>query len=196
MKLRRAFGLTGLAALLVGVSSFADEAVSEADLAKLSDPSGVVVSSNVDPKEMVGEAEALVAKLEGTRTTARRQLEAARQQRDVVKTLCLNDKLNQIDVAIRSARERRQALGFAVSRNDSQLATHEFTILMVLKQRGEQLASEANQCVGEEAGAAGGEAVVSSTVDPNVSRHENPTVTNSPIIGAVVVPAVTPSPTN
>ena len=42
--------------------------------------------------------------------SVRRMLEQARAQRDVVKTLCLNDKLNQIDVAIAlRARSSRRA---------------------------------------------------------------------------------------
>ena len=36
-------------------------------------------------------------------------------------------------------------------RKDSDLASHEFTILTVLRQRVEQLGCEANQCIGEEA---------------------------------------------
>ena len=38
----------------------------------------------------------------------------------------------------------------AVLRNDVELANHEFTILTVLRQRVEQLTSEANQCIGEQ----------------------------------------------
>jgi hypothetical protein len=97
----------------------------------------------------------------------RRQLETARAQRDVVKTLCLNDKLNQLDVAVRSARERREALQAAVQRSDADLASHEFTILSVLRQRSDQLTAEANQCIGQEAGFIG-DSAVSATVDPGL----------------------------
>src|SRR6185503_7449368 len=65
---------------------------------------------NLSPAEQLQQSDGFLARMEGSRATVRRQLEQARAQRDVVKTLCLNDKLNQIDVAIRSARERRQAL--------------------------------------------------------------------------------------
>ena len=92
----------------------------------------------------------------------RRQLEAARAARDVVKTLCLNDKLSQIDVATRSAKDRRQSLQLAIGRNDSELGNHEFTILTVLRQRTEQLTAEANQCIGEEA-----------TLDRRIEDHDD-----------------------
>src|SRR5262245_22557923 len=71
---------------------------------------GVTRQVNLSPAEELTQADAFLAKMDGSRTVVRRQLETARAQRDVVKTLCLNDKLNQIDVAIRSARERRQSL--------------------------------------------------------------------------------------
>jgi hypothetical protein len=100
-----------------------------------------------------------------------RQLESARSQRDVVKTLCLNDKLNQVDVAIRSARERRGDLEAAANRKDADLSNHEFTILTVLRQRTEQLSAEANQCIGQEAGFVG-ESAVTSTIDPNLPQDD------------------------
>lgn len=85
----------------------------------------------------------------------------------MVKTLCLNDKLNQLDVAIRSARERKQALDAAASRNDADLSSHEFTIISVLRQRGDQLTAEANQCIGQEAGFVG-ESAVTAQIDPGL----------------------------
>src|SRR5689334_10439619 len=116
---------------------------------------------NLSPAEELAQTDAGLARMDGSRAVVRRQLETARAQRDVVKTLCLNDKLNQIDVAIRSARERRQALESAAQRNDADLANHEFTILTVLRQRTDQLTAEAKQCIGQEAGFVGESAVTS-----------------------------------
>jgi hypothetical protein len=100
-------------------------------------------------------------------------LEEARKARDVVKTLCLNDKLSQIDVAIRSARDRRGQLQAAVGRNDTELSSHEFTILTVLRQRVEQLVAEANQCIGEEA-AFVGDTRTRVFVDPGIAPNDTP----------------------
>ncbi len=107
--------------------------------------------------------------MDASRTSVRRQLETARAQRDVVKTLCLNDKLNQLDVAIRSSRERRDALAAAAQRSDGDLSNHEFTILRVLRERTDQLTAEANQCIGQEAGFVG-DSAVTSTVDPDIPQ--------------------------
>jgi len=132
---------------------------------------GVSRQVTLTPAEELAQADGFLSRMDGARTTVRRQLETARAQRDVVKTLCLNDKLNQIDVAIRSARERRQSLEAAANRKDADLSNHEFTILSVLKQRGDQLTAEANQCIGQEAGFIG-ESAVTSSIDPNLPKDD------------------------
>jgi Spy/CpxP family protein refolding chaperone len=129
---------------------------------------------NLSPQEQLNDAQNQLGRMEGASTAVRKQLEQARAQRDVVKTLCLNDKLNQIDVAIRSAKERRDALKSAVSRNDAELAGHEYTILSVLRQRAEQLAAEANQCIGEEAVLLG-QSSVTTTIDPTIPPDQDET---------------------
>lgn len=118
----------------------------------------------LSPPEMVAQSDSDLARMEQGRSGVSKQLAKARQDRDVVKTLCLNDKLNQIDVAIRSAQERKGALDLAAKRGDADLSNHEFTILSVLRGRSDQLVAEANQCIGEEA-AFGGDAAVNMTVD-------------------------------
>ncbi|MFO0762300.1 MAG: hypothetical protein U0359_38025 [Byssovorax sp.] len=171
MRRQKVLGFTALSAfvLLLGGMAFAQGqgAPPVPDLAGGQQSRQVSLS----PKEEAEQASAFIGRMEGARTVVQRQLETARAQRDVVKTLCLNDKLNQIDVAIRSARERKQGLDAAVTRNDSDLASHEFTILSVLRQRTDQLTAEANQCIGQEAGFIG-EAAVTSTIDPNLPKED------------------------
>jgi hypothetical protein len=128
---------------------------------------GLTRQVNLTPAEELAQSEGFLTRMDSSRTAVRRQLETARAQRDVVKTLCLNDKLNQLDVAVRSARERRQSLEAAAQRSDADLANHEFQILSVLRQRSDQLTAEANQCIGQEAGFVG-DSAVTSTVDPNI----------------------------
>ncbi|AKV01734.1 hypothetical protein AKJ09_08397 [Labilithrix luteola] len=111
----------------------------------------------------------------------RKMLEEARKQRDVVKTLCLNDKLSQIDVAIRSGKDRRGQLEAAVKRNDTELSNHEFTILTVLRQRSEQIVAEANQCIGEES-AFVGDTNVKTSVDPTIPQDEAPYPSTDPTL--------------
>jgi hypothetical protein len=117
------------------------------------------------PAAELAQAEATVTFVDQAAKTVSNRLQAARQQKDVVKMLCLNDKLSQIDVAARTVSERKAQLASAAGRNDGELANHEFTILTVIKQRVEQLMTEANQCVGEEASYTG--ASTTFSVDPN-----------------------------
>ena len=60
----------------------------------------------LSPQEELAQADQAIARMDQASNAVRHQLEAARQARDVVKTLCLNDKLSQIDVAARSGRSR------------------------------------------------------------------------------------------
>jgi hypothetical protein len=104
----------------------------------------------LSPQEEQAQADAILSRMTQAAATVRRQLDTARQARDVVKSLCLSDKLSQIDVAARSAKDRQAALQAAAQRNDVELSNHEFTMLTVLRQRTEQLTAEANQCIGED----------------------------------------------
>jgi hypothetical protein len=136
---------------------------------------------NLTPKEQLTQADVFIARMSVTGTNVRHLLEQGRASRDVVKTLCLNDKLNQIDVAGRSAHDRRVSLDQAVQRSDADLANHEFTILTVLRQRVEQLAAEANQCIGEEA-VLFGETKIVTTIDPTLPHEDPSSYPDNPII--------------
>jgi hypothetical protein len=162
------FATVALVSLVVGHGI----AAAQAQTAPPPDASaGLARQVTLSPAEQLAQSETFLARMEGARSSVRRQLETARTQRDVVKTLCLNDKLTQLDVAIRSARERRQGLELAVKRRDTDLSNHEFTILTVLRQRSEQLTAEANQCIGQEAGFIG-DSAVTATIDPNLPKED------------------------
>ncbi|MDI1449612.1 hypothetical protein [Polyangium sp. 6x1] len=142
------------------------------------------------PAQQLQETDTYLARMESARSVVRRLLEEARAQRDVVKTLCLNDKLNQIDVTLRSARERRQSLDLAVKRDDADLSSHEFTILGVLRQRVEQLTAEANQCIGKDADILGETSTVTQ-IDPGIpddpAFHPPPILIDEPPPSASVI---------
>ncbi len=135
--------------------------------------------TQLTPQEQLTESERHLVRMEQGAKAIRKMLEEARRLRDVVKTLCLSDKLSQIDVALRSARDRRQQLSDAVKRNDSELANHQFTILTVLRQRAEQIVAEANQCIGEEA-AFLGDTRVRTMIDPGIPPDPTPYPDNGP----------------
>jgi hypothetical protein len=139
---------------------------------------------NLTPEQQLAEVEGHITFIGQSSQVVGRRLQLARQQRDVVKMLCLNDKLSQIDVAGRSADERKTAHANAVGRHDSELANHEYTILTVLRQRVEQLMTEANQCIGEEAAYTGATTTL-TTVDSNLPPTDE---TPYPPIAPVNIP--------
>jgi hypothetical protein len=123
--------------------------------------------AQLTPAQEVAQSELTVVQMKSSSGTTQRMLAQARLARDVVKTLCLNDKLSQIDVAAKTAAERLQALKAAAARNDLEGSSHQFIILTVLKQRNDQLVAEANQCIGQENAFLGATNIV-TTVDPTL----------------------------
>jgi hypothetical protein len=136
---------------------------------------GLERQPRLSPADALAHSDQDLSRMEQASSVVRRQLEQAREARDVVKTLCLNDKLSQIDVAIRSARDRKTSLQSAVSgaHPDADLANHEASILVVLRQRVEQTTAEANQCIGEELSFVGKTEIV-TTVDPSIPQNDVP----------------------
>lgn len=166
-----AFGVLALAAGPAGAQQTTPAATPAAPSPGPDGQVGFQQKTSLTPEEQVAESNKHLSRMEGAAAGVRKQLEEARRQRDVVRTLCLNDKLSQIDVAIRSARDRKGQLEGAVKRKDTELASHEFTILTVLRQRTEQLVVEANQCIGQES-AFIGDTKTTTIIDPNIAPEE------------------------
>ena len=121
-------------------------------------------------------------------------LEQARAQRDVVKVLCLNDKLNQIDVAVRSAADHVSSLELAAGRKDLDRSRPRLRLVQVLRDRVKGLVIEANQCIGEETGFVG-ESTVKVEIDPTIPEDPSQ-YPDVPIETVVVTPPPTASPTS
>jgi hypothetical protein len=136
---------------------------------------------NIPPAEQATRADEYLGRMEQVRSTVRRQLQDAREKKDLVKQICLNDKLSQVDTAIKTANDRHDDLAAAVKLNDSGQSTYEFTIITTLKQRTDQLQVEANQCLGEEVGRADDKASVKTTVTglPSEDPSEYPSFTTA-----------------
>lgn len=132
--------------------------------ASASGKSGGASDGAEEPLKMAALA---VSSIEESSDGISQQLQAARRDRDVVRVLCLGDKLSQVDVALRSAQSRKAALIVALERNDVDRAQHESLVLGVLAARVGVLLGESTQCVGEETGFIG-EAEVTLSIDPKL----------------------------
>jgi hypothetical protein len=132
---------------------------------------GLQQKVSLSPAEQASEAGEIVVRMDSSRGVVRRMLEESRAKRDVVKQLCLDDKLSQIDIALRNARDRKTEIETAAKTNDADLASHAFTVLSVFRQRSEQLVAEANLCIGKDAEilGAGDGGSVKPIIDPNIA---------------------------
>ena len=183
MTIRGRWLMASVAGLMfVGSASF-ETAIASAQTAPATG-TDVKAGTVVSPTDQSTLSDQYVAKMQTSSTRVRHLLDEARRQKDVVKTTCLSDKLAQIEVATRSARERQTALKAAIARGDTDIRNHEFAVLSVLRQRAEQLDAEANQCVGEELGFPG-ETKITYAIDPNIASVD-PTV--APGDGVIYVP--------
>lgn len=197
-KIRRSLKWVGLAALAALPLAAPDVALAQSAGTAAAPGASAQVGFEKRPQlstqDELAQADLILSRIDGAAAGVRSQLDTARQGRDVVKSLCLSDKLSQVDVAGRSARERQAALASAVQRNDVELANHEFAILAVLRQRTEQLMAEANQCIGEEV-AFVGQTVVQMT-EANVPSVEDTTSFPPllPPVGVVTTPPTVVSP--
>jgi len=182
----------GLAAV-IGVVGILGGAYAQEGSSTAAQPPAGGDAGQMTPAQMAAAAKALLPTMDKSALVIRRELTMAREQKDIVKSLCLNDKLNQVDLAIRTASDRVGGLDAAAAANDAERARHQYTVVLVLNERVNTLVSEANQCIGEETGFVGESAVTVEVVGvPNVDPSEQP---NAPITSqppVVSVPGPTP----
>lgn len=120
---------------------------------------------NLSPKQMLDRAQAAIPEMDQQRGGVAQQLADAKLKKDVVKALCLDDKVKQMKLATETAKDRVVDLTSAVTQNDPDRSKHEFTVIQVLRERVQTLVAEAQQCIGEETGFVGN-SNVTVDVDP------------------------------
>lgn len=140
------------------------------------------------PAEILTEAKSALDRMEASADNIGRMLRQAREDKDVVKTLCLDDKLNQMNVATRSAADRVSSIEGAAKAGNGERVRHDDAVLTALKVRTNELTAEANQCIGEESGTLGSSSL-EVVVDPSTPRSDTaspppPVVISSPPVAA------------
>lgn len=138
------------------------------------------------PAELRTQGLQAVAAIEASSKAVRAMATAAKDKRDVVKVLCLEDKTTQVKAALGTAEERGEALQVALDSSGLERARHEYVMLMTLQDRVTTLMNEANQCIGEETGFSG-DAELSVEIDPNLPQVQ------ADVVGFVAIVAIPPS---
>jgi hypothetical protein len=101
-----------------------------------------------DPDKLQRTAQAL-GLMRGVLTEVQAKLTEARGTKDVVKLNCVNEKLTQIKGLVRISEQADVALQEAVARRDSTSSEHEYTKVMIARQKVSQLSAETEECVGQ-----------------------------------------------
>jgi hypothetical protein len=127
--------------------------------------------------DQLREATAIIETMNAQRRQVSDLLDRARQERDIIKVYCLDDKLTQIDVTLRSAREHQELLQTAVSINNDGMRHHEFQLMTIFRQRSSGLEAEARQCLGEDTGTFDRDSRNILLVDPNIAEQDTTTLT-------------------
>lgn len=127
--------------------------------------------------DQLREAGHVIDSVTGTRRQVSDLLDRARQERDIIKVNCLNDKLTQIDVTLRSAREHQDLLQTAVTINNDGQRNHEFQLMTIFRSRAQSLEGEARACIGEDTGTFDRDTRLTLIVDPNIADQDTTTLT-------------------
>lgn len=146
---------------------------------------------NLTPQQMLDKVRNMVPEMDKLRAGVAEQLADARKKKDVVKALCLDDKVKQMKLATDTAKDRVVDLTSAVSQNDPDRSKHEFTVIQVLRERVQTLVTEAQQCIGEETGFIG-ESDVTVDIDPAIPDTDPSEFPDDPLVSD---PPVLSSPT-
>jgi hypothetical protein len=146
---------------------------------------------SLTPKQMLDKVRGFIPEMDKLRAVVAQQLAEAKKRKDVVKALCLDDKVKQMKLATDTAKDRVVDLTSAVSQSDPDRSKHEFTVIQVLRERVQTLLTEAQQCIGEETGFVGNTDVVVD-IDPAVPDADPSDFPDDPLVSE---PPVLSSPT-
>jgi len=139
---------------------------------------------SLTPKQMLDSARVMVPDMDRLRGVVTEQLTDAKAKKDVVKALCLDDKVKQMKLATDTAKDRVLDLTAAAGQNDNDRSKHEYTVIQVLRERVQTLIAEAQQCIGEETGFIGSSNVTvdvdSALPDTDPSEYPDDTLVSEP----------------
>ena len=144
--------------------------------------------ANLGPQEQLQEARAIQQRGTDLSRRVSAMLDEARQERDIIRVTCVNDKLTQVNANLRTVEQRIDNLEDAVEADDSSRRNHEFTVITVLGQKFVVLDREAAQCIGQDIFETGATRVITE-IDPDTPTEDPRTL---PDIPPGVIPFVPP----
>jgi hypothetical protein len=104
----------------------------------------------LSPSEMRTQATHSIAAMQDNLKRIVQLQETARRQKDVIKLNCVNDKLLQVKQLLNIAESANTNLQEMIARADEEGRYHEFGRIQIAHQQATVLATEAENCVGED----------------------------------------------
>lgn len=159
---------------MFGIGAFAFVAMASA-----AEPAQVPAAPPTTSK-MLADSKAILESAERAAQTIGTALREARQANDVVKALCLDDKLSQLEVAKLTAAERAASLEGSINTGNTEAIDHDYSVVSALGARISALSGEANQCIGEEKAATGQGASLVVRFAPEIPQEDTSSLPSSP----------------
>ncbi|MEM6733319.1 MAG: hypothetical protein AAF658_17295 [Myxococcota bacterium] len=131
-------------------------------------------------------ADAYLATMKKVLRTVLGYLEEAREERDVVKLNCINEKLTAVKGLLRISEASDLNLREALARRDPDASGHEFEKIAIAARKVDQLRAESEACVGELA-VYSGDTQVEVVVSGEPTAQPDPAA-SPPVIDVVVRP--------
>lgn len=161
-----------LSALAIGLGVQAAEPTEGSDAA----PEEAETSPDVgdaDAEELLARARQMQIGIAQVADSLSNALREARQNKDVVREVCLDDKLNQADVAAETAQDRVSSMVAAIAVGDVATLKRDFVVLSALSDGAQDLAASGDRCLGEEQASNLGEPKpLQVTIDPAIPTQE------------------------
>lgn len=149
-------------------------------------------ASEISPAQQRARATQYLTEINTIKRRVRQLASRAREQKDLIKLNCLNDKLLQIRGSQRLAEQSDGQLTDAIRRGDDEGRHHEFSKLTIIYQKVTVLGQEAEACVGDEISYVG-ETQVTVEIDPTVEGQGDPTEVPPDPLPAVRPPIASPT---
>ena len=111
---------------------------------------GSTDASELSQQEMTLEADRLIADIDTARSGVIEVQGAAREDKDMVRLNCVDDKLAQADELREIATVARSELAATVAAGDREGRLHQYSLITISHERAGAVREEANACIGEE----------------------------------------------
>ncbi len=148
-------------------------------------------ASGLSDSEKQEKASQYTSEMRGVLTQVLGLLKEAREDKDVIKVNCVNEKLTKIKGLIRIAEQADITLQEAIAKGERDASTHEYHKITISHQKVKILRTEAEQCIGELAFAVG-KTTVEVEVDKDTVPEDDPTDVALPDTPVFRPPAASP----